>query len=286
MTSITPTRYSVTREEYSPPPAAATAAPRLPRVAMRVLVAGESAVRSRLRAFLGGLPDVDQVFESCDGLSAIAAIRTRRPDVVFIAVHLPGLGGIDVVRAIGPERMPLLVLLAEREDHAIRAFEVEALDYLVTPLDDARCRLALDRARRRLAVEAAAAQHQVVDGLAGRLTPPEPVDRIAVKLQGRMVVVQVAEIDWLEARDNYVRIHVGTTYHLVRGKISTFEMRLDPRRFLRVHRGALVNVDRIAEVHSGLRGDVLVVLRTGVQVPVGSTRRDQLFQRIGHSIGG
>jgi two-component system LytT family response regulator len=114
--------------------------------------------------------------------------------------------------------------------------------------------------------------------------PVEAMGRIAVKLQGRTVIVPVEDIDWLEARDNYVRLHVRGTHYLVRGKISSFELRIDPRRFLRVHRGALVNIDRIVEVRSGLRGET-VVLTTGVQLPVGSTRRDELLQRLGLSGG-
>lgn len=288
MTSITALRPSpspLPGEGQHPRGAAEAAGPCLLPLAMRVLVVtGSAAERARLGALVGAQPDVAQVLEAPDGASAIAAIRTRRPDLVFLGVHLPDLGGFDLIRIIGPERMPLVVFLAERADHALRAFEVEALDYLVTPADEERCRHALDRARHRLMMGAAAARYRALDDPAGRRAAPEPMDRIAVKLQGRMVVMQVADIDWLEARDNYVRIHAGGGYHLVRGKISSFEMRLDPQRFLRVHRGALVNVDRIAEVRSGLRGDV-VVLRTGVQVPVGSTRREELRLRLGRSVG-
>jgi two-component system LytT family response regulator len=177
-----------------------------------------------------------------------------------------------------------VVFVTGCEEHAAMAYEVDALDYLIKPFDDRRCLVAFERARRRLEVAAVAPINRRLRSLLDHPGPTEAVDRIPVKLQGRTAIVQVEDIDWLEARDNYVRLHVGSAHYLVRGKISSFEMRLDPRRFLRVHRGALVNVERIVEVRSGLRGDA-VVLSTGAQLPVGLTRREELLQRLGLSAG-
>jgi two-component system LytT family response regulator len=254
-------------------------------MAMSVLVVdGERSTRGHLAARLRGVPDVDRVLESGSGAEAVEVIRSERPDVVFLDVRLPGLGGFDVIRAVGPERMPLVVFVTAGAEHATRAFEVGALDYLVKPYDEERWRVALDRARSRLETETTAALHRQVQARLDQGAPGKAIDRIAVKTLGRMIILQVQEIEWLEARDNYVRLHVGDAFHLVRGKISSFETRLDPRRFVRVHRGALVNVDRIAEVRSCPRGHV-VVLRAGVKLPVGSTRREELLQRLGSLAG-
>ncbi len=265
----------------------ATPARRKPAVAsavMTVLVAdAEPGARFHLCSLLGALPEVERVIECRDGAEAVQVIRARRPDLAFLEVELPGLGGFEVIRAVGPARMPPVVFVTGSEAYASRAFEVDALDYLLKPFDERRCLVALERARRRLELRAAAAVHQVLRNLAERREAGATLDRIAVKLRGRIVIVQVNDIDWLEARDNYVRLHVGRVQYLVRGTISALEARLDPRRFVRVHRGALVNVDRIVEVRSGLRGDT-VVLAGGVQVPVGATRRAELLQRLGLSV--
>jgi two-component system LytT family response regulator len=254
-------------------------------MALSILVVDdERSSRAHLSTRLRCQPDVERVIECGNGAEAVEVIRTQRPDIVFLDVQLPGMTGFDVIHAVGLERMPLVVFVTACEEYATKAFEVDALDFLVKPYDEGRWRAALDRARGRLETGAAAALHRLVHAPVEREEPRKAIDRLAVKVQGRMMLLQVQDIDWLEARDNYVRLHVGSAFHLVRGKISTFEMRLDPRRFLRVHRGALVNVDQVAEVRSGLRGDV-VVLKTGVQLPVGVTRREELLQRLGDLVG-
>lgn len=282
MTTITRSAVTAIRREadgdlgtVAPP------APVQPPMAVTVLVAdAEDVARVHLCSLLGGQPEVERVIECATGTEAVEAIQAQRPDLVFLEVRLPGLSGFEVIRAVGHGRMPPVVFVTGCEEHAAMAFEVEALDYLIKPFEDRRCLGALERARRRLEFGAAGAIDRLLRSLVDRPRPAEAVDRIAVKLQGRVLIVPVEEIDWLEARDNYVRVHVGAAHHLVRGKISTLETRLDSRRFVRVHRGALVNVDRITEVRSGPRGEV-VVLTTGVQLPVGMTRREDLLQRLG-----
>lgn len=254
-------------------------------LALSVLVAdADPATRVRLAAFLRGVPEVERVIECGTGTEAVDVIQARRPDLVFLEVRLPGLDGFEVIHEVGPGRMPPVVVVTGGEEHAARAFEVDALDYLIKPFDDRRCLVALERASRRLHDGTGATVSPPLRNLANRPGPTEPLDRLAVKLRDRVIIVPVERIDWLEARDNYVRLHVGGVHHLVRGRISTLEMRLDPRRFLRVHRGAMVNVDRIVEIRSGLRGG-MVVLTTGARLPVGATRRDGLLQRLGLSAG-
>lgn len=283
MTSTACERPSAIRQGdvSSPRPRSARPGGVTAAMAMSILVVdGERSARGHLSARLRALPDVERVIESGDGAEAVEVIRSQRPDVVFLDVRLPGLGGFEVIDAVGRERMPLVVFVTACAEYASRAFEVGALDYLVKPYDEERWRTALDRARGRLETGAAVALHRQVHAQVDREASGKAIDRIAVKIQGRMILLQPRDIDWLEARDNYVRLHVGSAFHLVRGRISSFETRLDSRRFVRVHRGALVNVDRIAEVRPGLRSNV-VVLKTGVQLPVGSTRREELLQRLG-----
>lgn len=282
MTPITMSTVSVIRQEADGGPGAvAHPGPARPPMAVTVLVTdAEHGARAHLCSFLRGLPEVERVIECGTGTEAVEVIRSQRPDLIFLEVRLPGLSGFEVIQAVGPGRMPPVVFVTGCEEHAAMAFEVDALDYLIKPFDDRRCLVAFERARRRLEVAAAAANNRLFHNLVDHRGPVEAMGRIAVKLQGRTVIVQVEDIEWLEARDNYVRLHVGSAQYLVRGKISSFEMRLDPRRFLRVHRGALVNIDRIVEVRSGLRGET-VVLTTGVRLPVGSTRREELLQRLG-----
>lgn len=285
MAPITMSTVSETGEEADGGRAVADPAPPQPPPAVSVLVAdADAGTRVRLASFLRGVPAVERVIECGTGTEAVDLIRSRRPDLVFLEVRLPGLGGFDVIHAVGRGRMPPVVVVTGGEEHAAMAFEVDALDYLIKPFDDRRCLVALERARRRLEDRAGVAVNRVRRSAAIRQGPAEPAERIAVKLQDRVVFVPVERIDWLEARDNYVRLHVGGVHHLVRSTISTLELRLGPRRFLRVHRGAVVNIDRIVEFRPGLRGGV-VVLTTGAQVPVGATRRDELLQRLGVSAG-
>ena len=286
MTPITMSTVSVIRQEADGGPGAVThQGPARPPLAVTVLVTdAEHGARANLCSFLRGLPEVERVTECGTGPEAVEVIRAHRPDLVFLEVRLPGLSGFEVIQAVGPRRMPPVVFVTRCEEHAAMAFEVDALDYLIKPFDDRRCLVALERARRRLEVAAAATNNRLRHDPLDHRGPVQAMGRIAVKLRGRTVIVRVEDIDWLEARDNYVRLHVGGAHYLVRGTISSFEMRLDPRRFLRIHRGALVSIDRIVEVRSGLRGET-VVLTTGVQLPVGPTRREGLLQRLGFSVG-
>lgn len=246
------------------------------RFGLTVLAADERLpCLDRLRVLLADLSGVGRVLACTGGGEALEILKAARPDLAFLAARLQGSagGGLEVVRTLGAERMPPFVLSAESGDLAVQAFDLGAADYLVEPFDAARCRTAFERARRRLACGA--------EGRAG--ASPVLLERIAIRLSDRTVVVRVDELDWLEARDNYVRLHAGSRRYLARGKISAFEQRLDPRRFFRVHRGALVNLDRIVELRAAPRGEV-VVLRTGLELPVGATRREELHRRLGQAV--
>jgi two-component system LytT family response regulator len=245
-----------------------------PRGAIRVLVADdEPPARRGLRALLARQPDVHVVGEARSGREAIEAIGALRPDLVFLDVQMPDGDGFDVVRAVGAERMPLVVFATAYDAFALRAFEVHALDYLLKPYDRERFELALDRARAQLRGRAARPDERLaalVEQLEGRA---RWIDRLAVTVGARIRLVDVRDVDYFEAESNYVRAHVGPRSHLVRTTLTALEAKLDPSRFLRVHRSLIVQLARVAEVEPLFAGEYVLFLRDGRRLTSGRTYR-------------
>ena len=250
-----------------------------------LIVDDERLARLKLRRFLDEQPDVEIVGECGSGAEAVERIRTERPDLVFLDIQMPGLDGFAVLREIrtrevGPGWSGRVVFVTAHDEHAVRAFEVEALDYLLKPFDRSRFQQTLDRVRR----ERRQTLDEKIAALLERIERPEPpLDRILVRSGGRMSFVKLRDVDWIEADDNYVRLHAGRETHLVRDTLRRLEPRLDPGLFLRIHRSAIVNVEAIAEIRSLFHGDYDVLLRNGTALPVGRTWRDRLLQRLGGS---
>ena len=274
---------------------------------IRVLLADdEPLARRRLLRFLRAEPDVEVVAECADGQAAVAALHEHAVDVALLDVQMPDLSGLEVVAAVEPARLPVVVFVTAFDEYAVRAFEVHALDYLLKPVTAARFQAAFARARahlerasaaesgRRLkrllaqvlADEPAAAAAAGLSGTADGAPPPAPaprLDRVMVKSQGRVSFVRTSDVDWFEADGNYVRLHVGRASHLVRESIGALERTLDPARFARIHRGTIVNLDRIAELQPWFAGDYLVLLRDGTRLKLTRTYREQLQQRLQHT---
>lgn len=244
-----------------------------------LLVDDERMARYRLRVTLEARPTVRVVGECADGADAVEAIRELDPELLFLDVQMPELDGFEVVRTVGVARMPLTVFVTAHDQYALRAFDVNALDYLLKPFDDQRLLATLERAEARLGLHRRAEQRAQLAGLLAGLPAVVPLDRLLVKVDGQQLVVPVPEIDWAEAADNYVEIHVGPALHLVRGKLSALATRLDPRRFARVHRSTIVNVERVRALETGPHGDVTLVLTTGVRLAVGRAYRAELLGR-------
>ena len=250
-----------------------------------LIVDDERLARLKLRRFLDEQPDVEIVGECGSGAEAVERIRAEQPDLIFLDIQMPGLDGFGVLREIrkreaGPERRGRVVFVTAHDEHAVRAFEVEALDYLLKPFDRARFQQTLDRVRR----ERRQSLDEKIAALLEKIDQPEPeaqLDRILVRSGGRMTFLKLREVDWIEADDNYVRLHAGRAAHLVRETLRGLEPRLDPRLFLRIHRSAIVNIEAIAEIRSLFHGDYGVLLRDGTALPVGRTWRDRLLQRMG-----
>ncbi|PAP77991.1 LytR/AlgR family response regulator transcription factor [Rubrivirga marina] len=249
---------------------------------LRALVADdEPLARETVRLLLDGVDDVDLTWEAADGRQAVDAIRGFRPDLVFLDVQMPHLDGFGVVEAVGPEAMPATVFVTAFDDHALRAFDAAAVDYLVKPYDDARFARALDRARSLCGRPDLAAS---LRGLLDERDRPEPADRLLVRSGTRLVVVQTAAVDWAEAAGDYVALHVGPQTHLLRETLSGLEERLDGRHFVRIHRSAIVQVDRVRDVKLTAAGDAKVRLRDGTEVRASRRYWKDLEARLGGAV--
>jgi two-component system LytT family response regulator len=248
-----------------------------------LVVEDEPMARDRVRALLLQQPDFEIVGECGDGAQAVTAIEKLDPELVFLDVQMPGVDGFGVIRAVPPERMPMVVFTTAYDEYALRAFEVHALDYLLKPFDRERFAGTLRRAKERLAAPPADFRQQLQGLLAdlrGEETYPE---RLAVKKDGRILSLRVADLDWIEAEGNYVRLHAGKSAYLYREKIAALEARLDPRRFRRIHRSTIVNVDRIREFVPWFRKDYRVLLLDGTELTLSRSYKDRVQELLGSS---
>ena len=248
-----------------------------------IIVDDERHARQKLRALLGSHADVEIVAECGNGDDAVAAIREARPDLVFLDVQIPGRDGFDVIATAG-DAMRHVVFVTAFDQYAVRAFDVQALDYLLKPFDRMRLDKALERARAAVRGNDGDLRERLA-ALVEQVRPePRPIDRMMVKSSGRITFLRVDEIDWIEAADNYVRVHAGKEGHLIRETMNHLETQLDRRKFVRIHRSAIVNVDSIAEIRSLFHGDHSIRLRTGAEIPLGRSYRDRLEALFGRPL--
>jgi two-component system, LytTR family, response regulator len=259
---------------------------------LRVLIVDDEPLGcERIRELLEGEPGIELVGVAENGDEAVEAIRALRPDLVFLDVQMPRGTGIDVVREVGPAAMPATVFVTAYDRYALQAFDFAAVDYLVKPFDDERFEEALKRARRRIELEGLdrlRGQMQSLvagapaDGAAPLAAPPY-LDRVAVSMKGRLRVVPVAEIDYITASGPYAELHVGPQRHVIRESMQKLEEQLDPGVFVRIHRSAIVRLDRIEALLRGTMGDYRVQLRGGVRLRVSRARREALERRLGRA---
>jgi two-component system, LytTR family, response regulator len=247
-----------------------------------VIVDDEPLARERLASLLSAEADIEIVRQCRDGEEAVNAIDQLSPDLVFLDVQMPVLNGFEVLQAIGPEKMPLVVFVTAYDQHALRAFQVRALDYLLKPFDKERFQEALQRARAHIQRDETGDLGRRLLALVKDLRRDQPkTDRLVVKSGGRLFFLRTDEIDWIEAAGNYVRLHVGTTSHLLRETMNSIEARLDPEKFFRIHRSRIVNMERIQEMQPWLNGEYAVVLRNGTRVTLSRGYREKLQERLG-----
>jgi two-component system LytT family response regulator len=237
---------------------------------IRVLIVDDEPIARRgIRLQLKGEPEIEIVGECADGMEAVAAIKTKSPDLVFLDVQMPEMDGFEVIEAVGVERMPRVIFVTAYDQYTLRAFEVHALDYLLKPFDRDRFVNALNHARSSL--ERGEFNRQLIRLLDDRLAARKPLERLVIKSGGRIYFLNVEEVDWIEAADNYVELHVGRESHLLRETISGLAARLDPGRFLRIRHSTIVNIERVKELRPLFRGEYVIVLQDGTELT--SSRR-------------
>jgi len=251
-------------------------------VKLRVLIVDdEPLARRKLRRLLNNENDIEILGESSDGAQAIAAITQKQPDLVFLDVQMPELDGLAVVQAVGPQGMPLVVFVTAHDRYAVKAFEVNALDYLLKPIHRERLQAAVARARSCVMHGRAGEMEQRLRALLKRLkSDQEYTRRLMLKSQGRVYFLMVDDIDWIEAAHNYLLLHVGRETHLIRETLDSLEARLDPDHFARIHRSTMVNINRVHELHPWVRGEHAVVLRDGTHLALSRSYYERLKQRL------
>ena len=253
---------------------------------IRTLVADdEPLARERLTNLLSAESDIEVVGQCRDGEEAATAIVDHTPDLVFLDVQMPGMNGFEVIDAVGSERMPLVIFVTAYDQHALKAFQVRALDYLLKPFDRERFQEALQRARAHIQRDETGDLGRRLLALVKDLRRDQPkTDRLVVKSGGRLFFLRTDEIDWIEAAGNYVRLHVGTTSHLLRETMNAIEGRLDPEKFFRIHRSRIVNMERIQEMQPWLNGEYAVLLRTGTRLTLSRGYREKLQERLARPV--
>jgi two-component system, LytTR family, response regulator len=247
-----------------------------------LLVDDEPLAREGLRLLLAPEADIRVVGECADGTAAVAAITAQQPDLVFLDINMPGLDGLDVVRSIGPDKMPQVIFLTAYAQHAVDAFAFNALDYLLKPVSVQRFRASLERARAQLQSRNDANRQQQLTQLLRQLSVKKPNndERIMIRTTGHVFFLKPAEIIWVEAERDYVSIHTPGKSHLVRETMKHMEETLSARGFQRIHRGSLVNLAAIRELLTSDSGDYDVVLQEGTRLKLSRAYRDELLQRL------
>jgi two-component system LytT family response regulator len=247
---------------------------------MRAIVADdEPLARARLRRLLQQVDDVEIVAECADGAEAADAIRKLRPDVAFLDIQMPELDGFDVLTTLGETRPTAIVFVTAYDKHAIRAFEAQALDYLLKPVNAERLRRAVDRVRSR--VHQADIDSKLAAILRDVRAHPTWLQRIAVRARGKVAFVQTEDITRIESAGNYARVFAGKENHLIRETLTALEGKLDPQRFVRIHRSTIVNVNSIRELRPWFAGDYIVVLHDGTELTLSRTYRGKAAALLG-----
>lgn len=260
-----------------------------------LIVDDEPLARDKIRGMLKGKEDIEIVGEAGNGKEAVSAIRKHEPDLLFLDVQMPEMDGFGVLQTIGPSLLPMVVFVTAYDRYALQAFEVYALDYLLKPFDRERFEKALARARTQLDQEKRKDLTQGLQALMDELSRirqgapaakpgPKYLERLAIKASGRIFFLRTQEIDYIESEGNYVRVHAGKESHLIREAMSVLETQLDPKKFLRIHRCTIVNVDRIQELQPWFHGEYRVILRNGVQLTLSRSYREKLREFLGKNL--
>jgi two-component system LytT family response regulator len=250
-----------------------------------LIVDDEPLARERIRDLLDTDPQIEIVGECSNGTDAIAAVESLSPDLLLLDIEMPEKDGFAVLEAIPPEEMPVVIFVTAYDQYAVRAFEVYALDYLLKPFDRERFERALARAKAQLLGEKTGeVSRQILAALEEIKNRTVYLERLVIKANGHVFFLKAEEIDWVEAEGNYVRLHTSKESYLLRDTISALESQLDPRKFLRVHRSAIVNIDRVQEMQPWFHGEYRIILHGGAQLTLSRSYRDKLHELLGRPL--
>ncbi len=242
-----------------------------------LIVDDEPLARERIRSLLEEEPDIEVVQECGDGREAAEAILRERPDLLFLDVQMPEMTGFEVIEAVGPEEMPTVIFVTAYDQYALRAFEARALDYILKPFDQERFARALQKARDTIQRQKDGDISERLRSLLEELRPrPRYVERLVVRSGARITFLRTEEVEWIDAEGNYVRLHVGKKSYLLRETMSGIEAKLDPERFIRIHRSTIVNVERIKSLETLFQGEYVVHLEDGTKLTSSRGYRDRL----------
>ena len=256
-----------------------------------LIVDDEPAARAAIRTLLAGDPDLLVLGECADGRSALAAIRDDPPDLLFLDVQMPEMDGFTMLGQVEPDQLPVVVFVTAYDQYALRAFDAHALDYLLKPFDDERFRQAVGRAKQQVRQGKLGALSQQLLALLDGTAPPaaktarngQYLKRLVIKAGGRVTILGVRDIDWIEADGDYVKIHAGKTWHLLRETMKHLEAQFDPVRFVRIHRSTIVNVERIKELQPYFRGEYVVILHDGTSLKLSRGYKEHLEAALGRT---
>jgi len=247
-----------------------------------LIIDDEPLARRSIRKHLKTFPEFEVVGECGDGESAVVAIREHKPDLVFLDIQLPEFDGFDVIRTVGKHAMPVTIFVTTYDRYALQAFEAHALDYLLKPFSEERFRDSLLRARCTLQMGKQQSPNHQLSQLLDEINKKKAyLERIPVPAKGRFLFFNVRDLDWIEAEGNYLRLHGGPISHLIRGNMNEMEAKLDPGKFMRIHRSTIVNLERIREVQPWFHGHHRVVMTTGQELKLSRYQKDKLRLLLG-----
>lgn len=252
-----------------------------------VIVDDEPLAREKIRELLRNDAEIELIAECSGGHKAVAAIQKTPPDLLFLDIQMPEMDGFGVIKALSAQQvqMPYIVFVTAYDQYAVRAFEVYALDYLLKPFDRERFQKALERAKSQIRRDRSDTLSQGILSLIEELKEgPRHLERLVIKNSGRVQLLKTQEIDWIEAEGNYVRVHAGKEAHLLRETISTLETQLNPKKFMRIHRSTIVNLDRIRELQPWFHGEYRIILRDGTQLMLSRSYREKLNEVLGKPV--
>ncbi len=244
-----------------------------------MIIDDEPLARERVKRFLRDEDEIEIIGECSNGVDAVGAIKEKKPDLVFLDIQMPEKNGFEVIRSLSGKYLPTVVFVTAYNQYALQAFDVHALDYLLKPFTRERLHRAVMRAREQIdGKRFGRIDERLTSLIADLKTEKKYLERLVVKTTGRVFFLKSDEIDWIEAAGNYVKLHVGRETHMIRETMNGIETKLDPDRFLRIHRSTVVHIDRIKELHPMFSGDYAVILRDGTELALSRNYRERFVE--------